>query len=188
MTKTDGWRLHGSPRHSEVLVINEQSVKVTVTRRSTLSYDLQADDASWPAPVYLQFHPKATGSHTAPELLDISLNGERLRVSAYRHIGHADHIDLFTAQGHVRVQRVDPLRQVGTSHAAAGRLTALMPGKVVAMLVKEGQAIKQGDPLAVTEAMKMEHTLTSPKDGVVSAILCAVGDQVAEGVELLRIE
>ena len=66
--------------------------------------------------------------------------------------------------------------------------TFSVPGKVVAMLVSEGQQVKQGEALAVTEAMKMEHTLTAPHDGVVSAILCAVGDQLAEGVELLRLD
>jgi 3-methylcrotonyl-CoA carboxylase alpha subunit len=63
-----------------------------------------------------------------------------------------------------------------------------MPGRVVALLVQVGDTVKAGTPLAVTEAMKMEHTLTSPRDGVVSDILCAVGDQVPEGAELLRIQ
>lgn len=112
------------------------------------------------------------------------LHGQRLRMSVYRH---GNDLDVFTPQGHSRVQRVDPLHQSDDS-AAGGRLTALMPGKVVAMLVTEGQQVKQGDALAVTEAMKMEHTLTAPHDGIVSAILCAVGDQLAEGVELLRLE
>lgn len=179
-SRTDGWRLHGTPRHREVLLIDDQTVKVQITRQGPQLYELLADDVR----ASLQLHPLAADPKARAQL-DISLNGQRLRLSAYRH---GDDIDLFTAQGPVRVQRIDPLRQTDISQATAGRLTALMPGKVVALLVKEGQAIKQGDPLAVTEAMKMEHTLTSPKDGVVSALLCAVGDQVAEGVELLRIE
>jgi 3-methylcrotonyl-CoA carboxylase alpha subunit len=118
------------------------------------------------------------------EQFEADVHGQRLRLSVYRH---GNDLDVFTPQGHARVQRVDPLRQADDS-AAGGRLTALMPGKVVAMLVTEGQQVKQGDALAVTEAMKMEHTLTAPHDGTVSAILCAVGDQLAEGVELLRLE
>ncbi|WP_349666235.1 acetyl-CoA carboxylase biotin carboxyl carrier protein subunit [Escherichia coli] len=42
--------------------------------------------------------------------------------------------------------------------------------------------------LLITEAMKMEHSLTAPRDGTVAELLCGVGDQVAEGVELLRLE
>ena len=48
------------------------------------------------------------------------------------------------------------------------------------------QAVKQGQALAVMEAMKMEHTITAPRDGTVEALLYAPGDQVAEGGELLR--
>ena len=47
---------------------------------------------------------------------------------------------------------------------------------------------KAGQPLVVTEAMKMEHTLTAPRDGRVAELLCRVGDQVPDGAELLRIE
>ena len=111
-----------------------------------------------------------------------------LRVCAAHPEVRGDIIDLFTPQGHVQVARIDPLAQVDQHHAGSGRLTALMPGKVIALLVKPGQTVKQGDALAVTEAMKMEHTLTAPQAGTVASILCAVGDQVAEGAELLRIE
>jgi len=71
---------------------------------------------------------------------------------------------------------------------AEGRLTAPMPGKVVAFLAKAGEQVKAGQPLAVMEAMKMEHTIASPRDGTVAELLYAVGDQVAEGGELLRLE
>ena len=47
--------------------------------------------------------------------------------------------------------------------------------------------MKKGQPLAVMEAMKMEHTITAPHDGVVQELLYAAGDQVAEGGELLRL-
>ena len=61
-----------------------------------------------------------------------------------------------------------------------------MPGKVVAFLAVAGQAVSKGQPLAVMEAMKMEHTITAPRDGIVEELLYAVGDQVGEGGELLR--
>ena len=68
-----------------------------------------------------------------------------------------------------------------------GRLTAPMPGKVVSFLAKAGDRVQRGQALAVMEAMKMEHTLHAPHDGVVAELLYAVGDQVAEGGELLRL-
>jgi 3-methylcrotonyl-CoA carboxylase alpha subunit len=62
-----------------------------------------------------------------------------------------------------------------------------MPGKVVSFGVNPGDAVSKGQVLAVMEAMKMEHTIAAPADGVVAELLYAPGDQVAEGAELLRI-
>ena len=62
-----------------------------------------------------------------------------------------------------------------------------MPGKVVSFAVKPGDAVKKGQALAVMEAMKMEHTIVAPTDGVVSELMFTPGEQVAEGAELLRL-
>ncbi len=176
--RQDGWRLHGQASQRDVLMLNGEALTVTSTRRGgapNASYEL----------AWLDQQHRLTLHGQQGDALDISLDGQRLRVSVYRH---GDALQVFTPQGSAQLQRVDPLAQPDTGHHGSGRLTALMPGKVVALLVKEGQLVKQGQALAVTEAMKMEHTLSAPQDGTVSAILCAVGDQVAEGVELLRID
>ena len=60
-----------------------------------------------------------------------------------------------------------------------------MPGKVVAVPASAGQQVKKGDPLVIMEAMKMEHTIAAPSDGLVEEILYQVGDQVADGAPLL---
>ena len=96
--------------------------------------------------------------------------------------------DVFTAHGHTTLHRLDPLAQQDEHHGGSGQVTAPMPGKVIAVLVSAGQTVKAGEPLVITEAMKMEHSLTAPRDGTVAELLCSVGDQVAEGVELLRLE
>jgi len=59
-----------------------------------------------------------------------------------------------------------------------------MPGRIVALLARPGEAVARGQPLLVLEAMKMEHTIAAPADGVVAELFYAVGDQVAEGAEL----
>jgi 3-methylcrotonyl-CoA carboxylase alpha subunit len=61
-----------------------------------------------------------------------------------------------------------------------------MPGKVVSFAVKAGDKVSRGQPLAVMEAMKMEHTIAAPADGTVEELMFAPGEQVAEGDELLR--
>ncbi|KND57837.1 Methylcrotonyl-CoA carboxylase biotin-containing subunit [Candidatus Paraburkholderia schumanniana] len=69
-----------------------------------------------------------------------------------------------------------------------GRLTAPMPGKVIAVLVETGASVEKGAPLMVMEAMKMEHTILAPATGRIGEILFAVGDQVADGSQLLVLE
>jgi 3-methylcrotonyl-CoA carboxylase alpha subunit len=69
-----------------------------------------------------------------------------------------------------------------------GRLTAPMPGKVIAVLVEAGASVEKGAPLLVMEAMKMEHTIVAPSAGKIGEILFGVGDQVADGSQLLVLE
>jgi 3-methylcrotonyl-CoA carboxylase alpha subunit len=61
-----------------------------------------------------------------------------------------------------------------------------MPGRVVALLVKPGSRVVKGEPLLIMEAMKMEHTMGAPADGVCEAFNVAIGEQVAEGSELVQ--
>jgi biotin carboxyl carrier protein len=53
-----------------------------------------------------------------------------------------------------------------------------MPGKVIDVLVGEGQAVGAGDPLVLLEAMKMEHAVKAPGDGVVTRVAVSAGEQV----------
>ncbi|WP_304412211.1 biotin/lipoyl-containing protein, partial [Pandoraea sp. B-6] len=79
----------------------------------------------------------------------------------------------------------DPLAQAGAQEGGEGRLTAPMPGKVIAVLAPAGTKVEKGAPLLVMEAMKMEHTISAPADGEIEEVLFAVGDQVPEGAQLL---
>ena len=99
-----------------------------------------------------------------------------------------ERMTVFAPEGSIGVELIDPIAHAADGAAEGGRLTAPMPGKVIALLAQPGQAVKQGQPLAVMEAMKMEHTISAPRDGTVAELLHAVGDQVAEGGELLRLE
>jgi 3-methylcrotonyl-CoA carboxylase alpha subunit len=85
---------------------------------------------------------------------------------------------------HVAFKRAD-----ASGSASAGEDTARAPmnGKVIAVLVAPGQAVKLGTRVAVMEAMKMEHSLSAPRDGTVAEI-AAVGAQVAEGDAVVRLE
>jgi 3-methylcrotonyl-CoA carboxylase alpha subunit len=69
-----------------------------------------------------------------------------------------------------------------------GVVKAPMHGKVLAIFVEQGASVTKGERVAVVEAMKMEHALLAPSDGIVSEIVAAVGAQIAEGATILAIE
>ena len=62
-----------------------------------------------------------------------------------------------------------------------------MHGKVLSLLVEEGASVTRGQRLAIIEAMKMEHTLTAPIDGVVAEIGAVQDAQVTEGARIMLI-
>lgn len=68
-----------------------------------------------------------------------------------------------------------------------GEIGASLSGSVIKVLVERGQAVKKGAPLVITEAMKMETTLSAPVDGIVSAIYVKAADRVESGDCLLEI-
>jgi acetyl/propionyl-CoA carboxylase alpha subunit len=79
------------------------------------------------------------------------------------------------------------LKNGAASPASDGSLRAPMPGKIVATPAKPGDIVTKGQPLIVLEAMKMEHALVAPFDGVVETIGAAVGEQVVDGAVLATV-
>lgn len=82
-----------------------------------------------------------------------------------------------------------PVFDLNESEAASGApiVRAPMPGKVIKVLVKDGQLVKRGDTVVILEAMKMEHEVTAPCDGVVT-LFCSEGVTVGDGNKLIQIE
>ncbi|MFN3857794.1 MAG: acetyl/propionyl/methylcrotonyl-CoA carboxylase subunit alpha [Caulobacter sp.] len=72
--------------------------------------------------------------------------------------------------------------------ASDGAILSPMPGKIVSVSVKAGDAVTKGQTLLVLEAMKMEHAMAAPFDGVVAELSAQAGGQVSEGVVLARLE
>jgi 3-methylcrotonyl-CoA carboxylase alpha subunit len=82
----------------------------------------------------------------------------------------------------------DPFDSEDSSGSASDRIIAPKPGKVVQLLVKAGDKVKRGAPLAILEAMKMENTLAAQADATVAEIAVGIGDQVGEGALILTFE
>jgi 3-methylcrotonyl-CoA carboxylase alpha subunit len=80
---------------------------------------------------------------------------------------------------------IDPLASRAGADPTAGRLSAPMPGRVSRLFVRAGKRVRRGEPLLVIEAMKMEHWVTAPADGVIESVRFEAGDVVEEGAELV---
>ena len=68
-----------------------------------------------------------------------------------------------------------------------GDLLALMPGKILKVLVSEGQKIKMGEPVIIMESMKMEQTIVSSADGVINSINVKEGETIEVGSVMIVI-
>ncbi|HSN32463.1 MAG TPA: acetyl/propionyl/methylcrotonyl-CoA carboxylase subunit alpha, partial [Ideonella sp.] len=174
-SRRDGFRLHGAAARRFDFEVDGAHRTVRLERRHDGAARL-ALDAGPPLP----FAARALGRSRH----DVAL-GERRLVLSVHAVGET--LAVFADAGSALVREHDPIAHAGEGAGEGGRLSAPMPGKVVAFLAGAGDAVKKGQPLAVMEAMKMEHTITAPRDGTVAELLYAVGDQVAEGGELLRL-
>jgi 3-methylcrotonyl-CoA carboxylase alpha subunit len=173
-SKRDAWRLHGASVRRFDLELQGTHHVVTLARTHGGAQVLACNGARW------DFASRASGG----ALHDVTLAGRRCALAVYRT---GERVSVFAPEGSATVNEIDPIVHAADGAVEGGRLTAPMPGKVIAFLAAPGQAVKLGQPLAVMEAMKMEHTIAAPRDGTVEELLYAVGDQVLEGEELLRL-
>ena len=192
-SRRDGWRLHGGAhRHIEIEHAGQLHTLVLARPHSTAADArsvLQIGDQSWP--IRTAAVADNTGGNTDGTAHDITLGERRLRPDVFVQAqadGKGQRVAVFAPEGSAVLRLIDSIAQAGEGAAEAGRLTAPMPGKVIAFLTRVGDSVAQGQALAVMEAMKMEHTLHAPRDGVVAELLYAVGDPVADGAELLRLQ
>jgi 3-methylcrotonyl-CoA carboxylase alpha subunit len=182
----DGWRAYGVATRNFGFVFHGASHNAVLTYAHDGSQQLCVNDANGNA------DGDVSGTLMYREdgdALHISFAGQQARVQVFHETqGHEDVAHVFAPQGATRITVVDALAHAGEVQEAGGRLTAPMPGKVVSFAVAAGDKVKAGQPLAVMEAMKMEHTIAAPADGEVLELLYAPGDQVAEGEELLKLK
>ncbi|HEX2284101.1 MAG TPA: biotin/lipoyl-containing protein, partial [Mycobacterium sp.] len=146
--------------------------------------------------VYLTGTPldaTAVVEHGESHSLTASLDGDRLAVTLDGL--RTDYLVAATdgqiwLSGAGRTDVIDELREAPVrpddEHAGDAELSSPMPGSVVAVGVADGARVNAGDVVVAVEAMKMEHALTAPIDGVVE-LLVAVGDQVKVGQPLAKV-
>ncbi|MEL6532389.1 MAG: biotin carboxylase N-terminal domain-containing protein [Pseudomonadota bacterium] len=122
-------------------------------------------------------------SHLVDRALSWRIDGAKTSAEIVRHEaglsvfwGNNYHFDLH-----------DPLAVAEMGGASSGEITAPMPGLVKAIHVAPGDAVAEGDPLALLEAMKMEHTLRAGRDGTIASVFIAPGAQVEAGAVLIEL-
>ena len=166
--RVDGWRLNEESHHDFVFMDGEARHPVRV--RFT-------DDGERLLIGARDYRIEGDG-------LVISLDGRSFKARAVRD---GSHWHVFYNGDYRRLALREEL-QAPQDAGAGGSLAAPMPGKVIQVMVEAGARVKKGEPLLILEAMKMEHTITAPADGVVKLINFAAGEQVLEGAELITLE
>jgi 3-methylcrotonyl-CoA carboxylase alpha subunit len=95
---------------------------------------------------------------------------------------------IVTERGNSHFLALRPLALAGSSSFSDGNILSPMPGRIIAVEVAAGQTVTKGQKLLTLEAMKMEHSLTAPFDGVVAELNATAGAQVQVEALLVRIE
>jgi 3-methylcrotonyl-CoA carboxylase alpha subunit len=169
----DGWRLNqeshhdfhfleGGAEHRVRICFREQGLGIEIGKRA---FALQ-------------------GERLAHGTLLVRLDGASFKARAVR--AEADwHI---FCDGAYRCLSLKPELAGTGEDARTGSLAAPMPGKVIQVMTQAGARVAKGDALLILEAMKMEHTITAPADGVVREVHYGAGEQVLEGAELITLE
>ena len=158
---SSGWRLNGASQHSMLLS--------DPLRDNTIAIGISGSGGD-----YRFALPERAISVTI-----LSMQDERLRlrcdgrVVTARVLRHENHYTVLLGQRRYELLEVQPLAFESLEEVPGGRLTALMPGRIVKVFVKAGDAVTRGQPLITMEAMKMEHTIHSPLDGVIEQVFYA---------------
>jgi 3-methylcrotonyl-CoA carboxylase alpha subunit len=117
--------------------------------------------------------------------MNVKLGEAKIVVSVVRA---GDALTVITETGRAELRLFDPFHFEGDDSVNEGRLTAMMPGRVVKLLANEGDKVKKGQALIIMEAMKMEHTIVSPRDGVIERVAFKTGEMVPADAVLFAFE
>jgi propionyl-CoA carboxylase alpha chain len=169
-----GWRnLRSAPQHAELVgPRGEHRVEYAFDGGGALAF-LAVDGEPVESFELLACEPGA---------VDLVLGGRRVR---YRVSPAADGgVYVNVPAGQVLLGEVPRFADAADGAEVGGSLQAPMPGTVVRTMVGAGDAVEQGDPLIVLEAMKMEHEMVAPEAGTVTELHVAEGDQVEAGATL----
>ncbi len=176
---TPAWRLWGKPSERVLLIQDEEAVIVRVEHVGAHQTDVVLPSGT------LEFTQVVFHDHA----VELTWEGHFIRLPCEVYPSREGRCVSVLSDGYThRYFCPDPLNEADGSTSQADDVRAPMTGAVCAVLVGEGDEVTTGQELLILEAMKMEHTLRSPRDGRIAAIDCAVGTQVADGAILLQLD
>ncbi|RSN11990.1 acetyl/propionyl-CoA carboxylase subunit alpha [Streptomyces sp. WAC 05977] len=162
----DGWRLGGSGGID--FALKSGSSEAVVRVQGTPANALVTVDGAEPVRV---------SARRDGDLLEVR---HPTGFHRYRHAAGAGRTVWLARDGHsFAIGERERLRSASGAAGGAGPVTSPMPGTVLVVKAAAGDVVSAGTPLVVVEAMKMEHTITAPIDGVVSELPVRAGQQVA---------
>jgi 3-methylcrotonyl-CoA carboxylase alpha subunit len=177
----DGWRLGGAYKQSVDWLVGEAPRSVVLMRHGShwhIDLGTGAQAFAWKT--------EPAGSAANGLAVRVKLDDRELAATV---VAQGERVHVFMNGDTYVIERHDALvHSSDDEHGHGGGLTAPMPGKIIAIAVAVGDAVKKGQALLVMEAMKMEHTIAAPANGTVREVFYAVGDQVTEGAELAAID
>lgn len=178
---SDYWRLRQGEGTTITIEDDSTEYLLKVNQRSADNWILELDgtehELAW----------EASSSANDQNSYEIKLSLDSA-LSQGKVVLKGEELYLYTQDGQSRLRIPDTLAHAGEGDdIGGGGLTAPMPGKVINIQVNVGDKVEPGDVLLVMEAMKMEHSITAATGGVVEEIFFAVGDQVTEGAELIKL-
>lgn len=131
----------------------------------------------------VQVHPNEVGSYT------VTIDGKPVEVSVEEISPQSVRVRLGgeTLTFHRGLEKPMPHAALGDRSRHGDAVVAPMPGRIITIAAKRGQSLKEGDTVAVIESMKMESTIGSPCEAVVSEVLVTEGASVKRGQPLVRL-
>ena len=175
-TLTNGWRLNDVNRH-EVFLLDEDTL-----RKVVLSFDEDMVQVLEPFP-HLSFRPTVHWYSENYGTVSAAIDDFVGKVNFFVD---SEHVGFFFREGTWSIKSVDQFIASNETSSMERKLTAPMPAKVVSVEINSGDAVVGGQVLMVLEAMKMEHAIKAPADGIIGSIYYDCSDLVEEGVELME--
>ncbi len=170
------WRLNQPAQHHFALQFGDDVVSVCATALDTdpTSFNIKHGEQEY-----------TVSGELNERVLQADIDGHRQSASIAEHDGS---FSMYTAERAVQFNIKRPDLGDSSGDASENQLIAPMNGTIVSHLLAAGSTVSKGDALLIMEAMKMEHTIRAPADGIVKAFYYQAGELVSGGAELIEFE